>query len=371
MSKRLVLAGGGHAHMMLLASLGELTSKGHRVTVVQPSEYHYYSGMGPGMLSTHYSPDDIRFHTRFVVERQGAEFIKAKATKIDPHNNTLHTDNGDLLPYDILSCNVGSFVPFSAIEGKTDHIYSAKPIERLLEAQRHIIDHCSTGKVSIAVVGGGPAAVEIAGNARHLAKTTTCSNIEVCIFAGKKLMSEYSHSIQKIIRRNFQQRQIRIDESAYVQKIVDGTIILENGTQFTPDIIFLATGVKPSPIFASSGLSTGPDGGLQVNSKLQSTEYTNIFGGGDCIYHSPSPLAKVGVYAVRENPILLQNIQAALQETPLTDFSPGGNYLLIFNLGEGVGALQKGPFVWDGKSSFWVKDYIDRRFMTKFQELEA
>lgn len=371
MSKRLVLAGGGHAHMMLLANIGEFTSQGHQVTVVQPSDYHYYSGMGPGMLSTHYSSDDIRFHTRFVVERQGGEFIKAKATKIDAPNNTLHTENGDLLPYDVLSCNVGSFVPFSAIEGKTANIYSAKPIERLLEAQRHLIELCNTGKISIAVVGGGPAAVEIVGNARHLAQTTGCDNIEVSLFAGKKLMSDYSNSIQKIIRRNFQQRQIRIDESAYVEKIVDGAIILENGAEHTPDIIFLATGVKPSSIFASSGLSTGPDGGLLVNSKLQSTEYQNIFGGGDCIYHAPSPLAKVGVYAVRENPILLQNIQAALRESPLTDFSPGGNYLLIFNLGEGKGALQKGPFIWGGKSSFWIKDYIDRKFMAKFQELEA
>lgn len=371
MSKRLVLAGGGHAHMMLLANIGDFTSKGHQVTVVQPSDYHYYSGMGPGMLSTHYTPDDIRFHTRFVVERQGGEFIKAKATKIDAQNNSLHTDNGDILLYDVLSCNVGSYVPFTAIEGKAENIYSAKPIERLLEAQRHIIELCGLGKIKIAVVGGGPAAVEIAGNARHLAKTTGCESIDVCLFAGTKLMADYSKSIQNIIRRTFNKRNIRIDESAYVQKIVNGTILLKNGTEHTPDIIFLATGVKPSPIFTSSGVSTGPDGGLQVNSKLQSTEYMNIFGGGDCIYHAPSPLAKVGVYAVRENPILLQNIQAALQEEPLTDFSPGGNYLLIFNLGEGVGALQKGPFIWGGKSSFRIKDYIDRKFMIKFQELEA
>jgi len=372
MSKKLVLAGGGHAHMMLLANLGNIVAKGHQVTVVQPSDFHYYSGMGPGMLSTFYSPDDIRFNTRFVVERQGAEFIKAKATKIDTQNTLLHTDSGEAIHYDVLSCNVGSFVPFSNIEGSDQNIFSAKPIERLLEAQRSIVDCCDNNDtVSVGVIGGGPAAVELAGNAFHLAKTTGCRNINVCLFAGKKLMSDFSISIQKIIRRSFHRRGITINESAYVDKISDGRIVLENGEEHEADIIFLATGVKPSPIFTASGLATGPDGGLLTNSFLQSTEHSNIFGGGDCIYHSPKPLAKVGVYAVRENPVLLDNILASLQGSPLREFDPGGSYLLIFNLGEKYGALQKGPFVWGGKFSFTVKDYIDRKFMREFQALEV
>lgn len=371
MSKRLVLAGGGHAHMMLLANLGDIIAKGHQVTVVQPSDYHYYSGMGPGMLSTFYSPDDIRFHTRFVVERQGAEFIRAKATKIDAKNNTLHTDSGEQLAYDTLSCNVGSFVPFTNIEGDSANIYSAKPIERLLEAQQSIIDFCASGSISIAVIGGGPAAVELAGNALHLAKTTGCADIKITLFAGKKMMADFSTSIQDIIRKTFTKRGITVDESAYVEKIDDGKIILENGEQHDAEVIFLATGVKPSPLFSVSGLATGPDGGLLVNSYLQSTEQSNIFGGGDCIYHSPDPLAKVGVYAVRENPVLLHNIVASLEGTELKKFDPGGNYLLIFNLGEKNGALQKGPIVWGGKSSFTIKDYIDRKFMRQFQLLEV
>jgi NADH dehydrogenase FAD-containing subunit len=358
--------------MMLLANLGNIVAKGHQVTVVQPSDFHYYSGMGPGMLSTFYSADDIRFNTRFVVERQGAEFVRARATRIDAQNNILHTDAGDSISYDVLSCNVGSFVPFDNIEGDASNVYSAKPIERLLEAQRSIVECCnSNNSISVGIIGGGPAAVEIAGNTFHLAKTTGCRNIRVCLYAGKKMMSDFSSSIQRIIRRNFQDRGITVDESAYVDKISSGKIVLENGQQHDADIIFLATGVKPSSIFATSGMTTGPDGGLPVNSYLQNTEYANIFGGGDCIYHSPTPLAKVGVYAVRENPILLNNILASLEGSELKLFDPGGNYLLIFNLGEKYGALQKGPFIWGGKLSFTIKDYIDRKFMREFQALEV
>ena len=50
MGKHLVLVGGGHAHMVTLANLHQFIDKGHQVTVIGPSENHYYSGMGPGML---------------------------------------------------------------------------------------------------------------------------------------------------------------------------------------------------------------------------------------------------------------------------------------------------------------------------------
>ncbi len=61
MRKNLVLVGGGHAHMVTLEQIRTFVDKGHKVTVIAPSFYHYYSGMGPGMLGGVYSPDEIRF----------------------------------------------------------------------------------------------------------------------------------------------------------------------------------------------------------------------------------------------------------------------------------------------------------------------
>ncbi len=75
MAKHLVLVGGGHAHMMTLANINAFVGKGHRVTVIGPSEHHYYSGMGPGMPGGAYSPSDIRFATKHVVEKQGGDYL--------------------------------------------------------------------------------------------------------------------------------------------------------------------------------------------------------------------------------------------------------------------------------------------------------
>ncbi|MCP4297820.1 MAG: pyridine nucleotide-disulfide oxidoreductase, partial [Proteobacteria bacterium] len=113
MRKHLVLVGGGHAHMMTLEYISKFVEKGIKVTVIGPSRYHYYSGMGPGMLGGTYDPNDIRFATQDVVQRQGGIFVRDKVTKIDPNKKEVYTLSGHTFPYDVLSFNAGSYVPLN------------------------------------------------------------------------------------------------------------------------------------------------------------------------------------------------------------------------------------------------------------------
>jgi len=370
MGKRLVLVGGGHAHMVTLANLGDFLAKGHEVTVIGPSAYHYYSGMGPGMLGRFYRPDDIRFATRHVVEKQGGRFVLGKVVRIDAGHKNVVLEDGSSIAYDVLSCNAGSYVPQTNVKGAGEGIFPVKPIERLMEAQAHLIELASRGEFSVAVIGGGPSSVEVAGNVWRLLRDHDRHKADIRIFAGRKLMGRFPESIRSKAIRSLQGRGIEILEQGYVREVETGRVTLESGEQFAADFIFLSIGVKPSEIFQESGLPTGPDGGLLVNRYLQSTEFPEIFGGGDCIYFQDQPLDKVGVYAVRENPVLFHNLMASLEGGELQPFSPGGDYLLIFNLGDGTGILRKRWLEFNGRLAFFIKDYIDRKFMKKFQAIE-
>ena len=75
----------------------------------------------------------------------------------------------------------------------------------------------------------------------------------------------------------------------------------------------------------------------------------------------------MGVYAVRQNPILYHNLLSALDDKEMRAFDPGGDYLLILNLGNDKGVLLKKQIIWQGRLSFVLKDYIDRKFMKRFQ----
>jgi NADH dehydrogenase FAD-containing subunit len=369
--KKLVLVGGGHAHMITLANLKSFVEKGFEVSVVAPSPFHYYSGMGPGMLGKTYAPEQIRFATRRVVENAGGTFIPGKAERIDPGSKTLLLESGEAVSYDVISFNAGSTIPVDMVTRNDGDIFSVKPIEKLQEAQSRILALSDKHPVAIGVVGGGPASVEIAGNAWRLANRYAKHPAKVTIFSGRRLLPKFSDRVRNAALKSLERRHIRVLENTYAQTVETGKITTRTGMIHPVNLIFLAGGVKPSAIFSRSGLVTGPDGGLLVNSFLQSVEHSTIFGGGDCIHFKTHPLDKVGVYAVRQNPILFHNLLAALEEKPLMTFKPGGDYLLIFNLGDGTGILQKKKLVFSGRLAFFLKDTIDRKFMKRFQAIES
>jgi NADH dehydrogenase FAD-containing subunit len=305
-----------------------------------------------------------------VVEKQGGKFILGKAVRVDPEKKIVSMESGEAVPYDVVSFNVGSQVPKMDIEGGRENIYTVKPIERLREARDRIEALLSEKSLRIGIVGGGPSSVEIAGNVWRLCKNSGENSAEIIVFAAHALMARFSEGVQKRARKSLSERGIRILEGNRVKRIKDGGVVLDSGETYALDFIFLALGVIPNPIFEVSGLPTGPDNGLLVNKYLQCTKYPDMFGGGDCIYFQDHPLNKVGVYAVRQNPVLVHNLTARLEGGALQPFDPGGDYLLIFNMGDGTGIFNKKWVTFNGRLAFMIKDYIDRRFMRKFQAIE-
>jgi NADH dehydrogenase FAD-containing subunit len=365
------LAGGGHAHMVTLSNLSRFIEKGCRVTVVQPSEHHYYSGMGPGMLGKTYTPEEIRFATRRVVEKAGGVFVLGRIVRIDAAGHSVHLESGESLSYDLISCNLGSQVPQSMVTGSLDDIYLVKPIERLLQAQKRILEIASHKEPAVGIVGGGPSAVEIAGNLWRLTRGPGLHPGAIRIFTKTVIMPHHPPGVRSRALSSLRRRGIEIVENCNVQEIRTGRVATASGRSYELDIIFVAVGVEPSPVFRESGIQTGPDGGLLVNRYLQSTANPDMFGGGDCVHYQGNPLDKVGVYAVRQNAVIFHNLMAALEGTRLQPFEPGGDYLLIFNLGDGGGIFYKRPILFGGRLAFIIKDYIDRKFMRRFQALET
>ncbi|WP_136806126.1 NAD(P)/FAD-dependent oxidoreductase [Desulfosediminicola flagellatus] len=367
MGKHLVLAGAGHAHMVTLQNLKSILDRGHTITVIGPSAVHYYSGMGPGMLGGTYTPEDIRFDSRADVERQGASFIEDSVELIDPQARVVTLSSGKSVEYDVLSCNLGSSTDHRYSSSSTCMVFTVKPIEKLFEARNYLIKHGKSRSLRIAIIGGGPSAVELAGNLQQLSCSEGLNQPEVSIYCRSRLMNRFDAKVRNCCNNYLKKQGVNIVEGVSVESAEGGVIKTACGKTRVADVIFIASGIHPSSVFSKSGFTVGPDGGLPVNRYLQSIHHPEIFGGGDCIYFEQEPLDKVGVYAVRQNPVLYHNLIAALEGDSLQEFVPGGGYLLIFNLGNGYGVLQKGFLFTKGRFAFFLKDYIDRKFIKKFQ----
>lgn len=367
MGKHLVLVGGGHAHLTVLLNIATYIEQGHRVTLIGPSPYHYYSGMGPGLLSGIYRAQDARFHVKKMAEDRGGTFIEDKVIHIDPAQRTLNLQSGKQVSYDVVSFNTGSDVPLAGlVSERSEKIVPVKPVFNLLQARRFIMPALKKKPMHFIVIGGGAAGVEVTANLWRLVNENR-GKATIRLIAGRRLLATLPEKVRELTLRSLDERGITVIEGNRLAEVVGNQIRLADGTFYPFDVAFMALGVQPSRIFSDSGIPTGPDGGLLVNSSLQSVVHPEMFGGGDCVSLEGRPLAKVGVYAVRQNPILYYNLLAALEGKDMKAFMPQKDYMLIFNMGNGRGILWKKNFLWEGRLAFLFKDYIDRKFMRKFQ----
>ena len=371
MGKKLVLVGGGHAHLTTISAIRSLVKRGHTVTVIAPSDHHYYSGMAPGMLAGTYRPQQVRFNIHKLATGRGGCFVPGKVSQIKAELQEVVLEDGTSIPYDVVSFNVGSVVPSGGLEISGGSVFTVKPIEKILEGRDAILDlwerRQSTVPVDLTVVGGGPAGVEIAGALWRLTRENNI-NSQVTLLCAGKLLGLFPTRLKARVHRSFEKRGIRIKEMSRVASIEPDRVVLKDGPVVPTDATFVATGIMPSRLFIESGLPAGGDGGLLVNDFLQSVGYPQVFGGGDCVTLHSTNLARVGVYAVRQNPVLLHNLSAAMEDKPFQRFDPGSpDFLLILNMGDGTAIFRKGEWIFKGRPAWWIKDFIDRRFMRKFQ----
>ncbi|MFP5238494.1 MAG: NAD(P)/FAD-dependent oxidoreductase [Acidobacteriota bacterium] len=378
MGKNLLLVGGGHAHLTVLANLRAYQEAGHHVTLVTPADYHYYSGMGPGMLSGFYKPAECRFNVRAMAERGGGTFIRSRMASIDPGKGVVHLENGMAVGYDVCSFNTGSLPPpkMAGIGGHPG-VFAVKPIENLLLAKLRLEEVLATGRSpKVLVIGGGPAGVELAGNACELIRCGCSVDSEtdpdvapdVAVVPGRGLLPRFPEKVRRLAYRSLARRGIKIFDGHTASRLGDGVAYLSGDLHVPWDVAFLAYGVTPQPDLSRFGVATGPKGGILVDEYLRSTSHPNILGGGDCISFAPGELEKVGVYPVRQNPVLHHNLLASLNDDELEPFTnTAGGYLLILNCGGGRGILHKGFLTYEGQTAFWLKDRIDRAFMKRFQ----
>lgn len=372
---QLLLAGAGHAHLALLKHGKPLRDAGLDMTVIAPGRHHYYSGMGPGMLSGKYRPEEIRFDVFAMARDAGARVVVDRVTRIDATARLVHLAGGDVLPYDILSCNLGSRIPDLPRPepgAPSPAVHTVKPIEGLLAAREALLAQVTRTapreSPRIVVAGGGPAGVEVAGGAWRLLRDAGVARPRVTLVAGRRMLPAFPEATRALAMASFQARDMAVVEGARARAVAAAGLELDTGEIREADMVFLALGVRPSPVFADSGLPVGEDGGLLTTRTLQSVAHPEILGGGDCITLEDFALHRVGVHAVRQNPILLHNVQALHAGTPLRRYEPSNTYLLLLNLGDDTAILHRWGLSHRGKRWMRLKDWIDRRFMRMYQE---
>ncbi len=362
--QHLVFVGAGHAHLQPLSRTHEFVRAGAQVTLIAPGKF-WYSGMGPGMVSRFYEPADDTVEVERLVTEGGGKFVRDEVVRIDPPQRELHLRSGAVVGYDVLSLNVGSEVPLEKIPGAAEYGIPVKPIKNLLGLRARLTSDQSGAR--IVVLGGGAAGSEVCVNLWHLLKSAGRTPQLTLVSSEERLLTQATPKAGAILKKYMEQLGIRILEKAKARAVTAHEVALADGGKLPFDVLALAIGIRPPALLRDSGLPCAEDGSMRVNAFLQSPARSEIFGAGDCVCFGEKCLPRIGVFAVRQGPVLQRNLLAFLRGETLEEFKPQKNYLLILNLGDGSGLLTYGSLTMRGRWAFWFKDWLDRRFVRNFQ----
>jgi selenide,water dikinase len=376
--KDLVLIGGGHSHVAVLKRFGMNPIPGLQITLITRDVHTPYSGMLPGYIAGHYRYDESHIDLGPLVKFAGARLIHAPATFLELENKQVICGDRPPINYDVLSINTGSTPSHIEVPGSKQYALAVKPINEFLLGWEALMKNAleSKGEFKVVVVGSGAGGVEVAlatqFHLQQLLKQHGLSNelLTFDLVAGSgPILATHNTSIQKRFRRVLSERSVTIHKGNKAKRVDGNTIELDSGKTLNADAVIWATHASAPSWYKESGLAVDERGFIEINDSLQSVSHKNVFAAGDIATVTNYLRPKSGVFAVRQGPPLYKNIRRALTNKPLKKHVPQISFLSLISTGDKYAIGSRGFFTFEGAWIWKLKDYIDREFMRKYNEL--
>lgn len=360
--KRLVLLGGGHAHVHVLDAFAREPLAETELLLVTPYARQMYSGMVPGLVAGHYTLDDCVIPLAPLAARAGARLVEAAAVGFDAGASRVALSDGSALDFDAASLDTGPVMDHEAMPGAAEHGLFVRPIEQFTRLLDPLLALAQLRELGIVVVGGGAAGVELAlALAFRLGKRARVS----LVTGGVAPLPTHPGATQRHVRHALARHGVMVLEDLCTE-IADDHVQLGSGRQIVCDEALLAIGTSAPPWLRASGLALDERGFVATGATLQSVSHANVFAAGDVASRVDAPHPKSGVYAVRAGPPLAANLRRFVSGEELRAWQPQKRSLNLLACGERRAIASWGGWSLEGRWVWRWKDRIDRAFVARY-----
>lgn len=359
MNRPLILAGAGHAHLVTLRRWIDTSWRPPAGTLlINPTPAAWYSGMMPGLLAGRFQAADCAIALAPLCQACGIELQLGRIRSLNVDQRQLQLTDDRQLTYDLLSLNTGSIPPLPEVIDDSVVVLPAKPFPALHQAWRTWQQRTDAAPKSIAVLGGGAAAFELA-----LALRASLPDTQIALICASSLLASHPDALRRRAERLLQQRGIQLLEQQTVTRIAGGQLFNAQLPLLRCDAVVAATGASAPEWLVSSGLDVDTRGFACISPTLVSSSHPEVFASGDCA--SLAGALRSGVYAVRQGPFLADNIISQIEYRPLRDYQPQRQALALLATADDGALMSYGRWVASGRLMGWWKDRLDIGFMQR------
>ena len=376
----IVLVGGGHAHVEVLRKFAMHPQPGTRLTLITRDVNTPYSGMLPGYLAGHYSYEDCHINLRPLCRAAAARLYHTNAYGIDLGAQKVLCEQRPPVSYDYLSLDTGSAPYLANIDGAQTHILPIKPVDQFLDRwgalERAVL--ARDGAYHVAVIGGGVGGVEVSLCLRHRLLNALRKTGHGVVQLGFSIVTDDDQLLERLHSSPRQRLAsalaaagIEVHRGYRVVSAGAGTLQCEPPLAIACDAAIAVTNAAAPEWLRDTGLALDDRGFVRVGETLQSVSHPAVFAAGDVASFGPRELLKNGVYAVRQGPVLADNLRRIAASLRPRRFFPQQSTLALISTGGKHAVAAYGRWSLAGAWVWTLKDWIDRRWMHRYQELRS
>jgi NADH:ubiquinone reductase (H+-translocating) len=296
--KRVVVLGAGFGGLTFCQTCRHPSA---RITCVDRQNHHLFQPLLYQVATAGLSAPDIAEPIRTILAGRpqvSVRFDQVVAVRLAERTVVLE---GAQLPYDYLVLALGGVTSYFGHPEWAEFAPGLKSLDDALAIRREALLAFERAEnepdpavrkrlMTIAVVGGGPTGVELAGAfaelSRHVLRRdfrridATQARI-VLVEAGPRILSHLPERLSASARRQLERLGVEVITSAPVQAIRRGGMELENGMTIEAETMIWAAGVRAHPITEQLGVDLDRAGRIKVRPDLSVPGYPEVFAIGD------------------------------------------------------------------------------------------
>lgn len=338
---KVIIIGAGFAGLQLAKKLGK---QAFDVLLLDKQNFHIFQPLLYQVATSGLEPNSIIYPVRRSIRGlKNVRFQMVEVTKIDAEQNQLITKSGKL-NYDYLVIATGSTNNFFQFEKTKHQLLTLKSVTDALNIRSYILQNLEQASesinkaenaelVNIAIIGGGPAGVELAGALAEMKRHVLpkdfpeldFQSMSITLFeALPKLLSVMSESASKHGLAYLEQLGVDVRLSTMVQDYDNHRLLLADGSTFSSRSVIWTAGVKGNPVSGLMANCINPGQRIEIDGYFRVKGTDNIFALGDVASftssESPKGLPMLAAVAVDQANYFAAHFHEIIQGKACTAF---------------------------------------------------
>jgi NADH dehydrogenase len=306
---KVVIIGAGFGGMSALKTFG---NKAVDVLLVDRNNYHGFWPLLYQVATGQLDSASIAYPIRSAIQSyKNADFQLADVTGVDFQNKKVLVEGGEPIVYDYLILAAGSAQFYFGNDALATTTFSMKDVDQAEELRNHVLAAFEKAQtetdpekrkklMTIAIVGGGPTGVELAGAYVELFKYNFKRDFPslnmaearvVMIEAMGTIMMPFSDpnikgpsDLQLSTAKVLEDRGVEIMLNAAVDSVADNVVNFKDGRTLAAGTVIWAAGVRGALLGDKLGLTLQRGARVQVNEDLSLPEHPDVYVVGDMAY---------------------------------------------------------------------------------------